>query len=109
MNWNQLTTEEELAFILAKSYVQPQVIFKHSTRCSISQVIKTRLEKAESIPNVDYHYLDLITYRSLSDKISKDLDVYHESPQVLLIQNGKCVFYESHMAIRMADIVAEVV
>ncbi len=109
MNWNILPTEEQLEAILKKSFSQPQVIFKHSTRCSISQVIKTRLGKAASIPNVDFHYLDLIAYRSLSNKIAEDLEVYHESPQVLLIQNGKCVFYESHMAIRMADIVAEVV
>ncbi len=109
MNWNILTTESQLAAIVATSFAKPQVIFKHSTRCSISQVVKTRLEKGEAPPHIDFHYLDLITYRSLSGKITGDMKIPHESPQVLLIQNGTCVFDESHLAIRIKDIAAEVV
>jgi len=109
MNWNILTTEEQLAAILAASHAKPQVIFKHSTRCSISDVVKTRLEKSETPQSIDFHYLDLIALRSLSNKISMDLNVYHESPQILLIKNGDCIFDESHMAIRMQDILAEAV
>jgi bacillithiol system protein YtxJ len=46
----------------------------------------------------------LIAFRSLSNKIAEDLNVYHESPQILLLQNGECVYDESHMAIRMDDL-----
>ena len=109
MQWQVLTTEEELKTLLEKSHSKPQVIFKHSTRCSISSVIKTRLESGVAPEHIDFHYLDLLAHRSLSNKIADDLNVYHESPQVLLLQNGECVFDESHQVIRMQDIIAEVV
>ena len=109
MQWQALTTEEELKKLLEKSHSKPQVIFKHSTLCSISSVIKKRLETGTVPEHIDFHYLDLLAHRSLSNKIADDLDVYHESPQVLLLQNGKCVFDESHLVIRMQDILTEVV
>lgn len=108
MSWNILTTEQELETIREKSSTKPQVIFKHSTRCSISSVIKTRLEKTDTPDNIDFYYLDLLAYRSLSNKISQVFDVYHESPQILLIQNGECTFDESHLGIHMKDIIAAV-
>ena len=108
MQWSLLTTEEQLTGLLEKSFSNPQVIFKHSTRCSVSSVIKTRLEKSAIPPNIDFHYLDLLTYRSLSNKIAEQLHVYHESPQVLLIKNGDCIFDESHIAVYMEDIAAQV-
>ena len=68
------------------------------------------IEKCGVAPeHIDFHYLDLLAHRSLSNKIADDLNVYHESPQVLLLQNGECVFDESHQVIRMQDIIAEVV
>jgi bacillithiol system protein YtxJ len=109
MNWTILSTEEQLATLLETSYTRPQVIFKHSTRCSISSTAKTRLEKTEAPISIDFHYLDLITYRTLSNKIADDLKVYHESPQVLLIKNGECIYDESHLAIYMDDIAAQAV
>lgn len=109
MQWSVLTSEEQLAAILEKSFNKPQVIFKHSTRCSVSSVIKTRLEKELAPDNIDFHYLDLLAYRSLSKKIAEDLNVHHESPQVLLVKDGECIFDESHLVIRMQDIIAEVI
>jgi bacillithiol system protein YtxJ len=109
MNWTELTTEDQLKNLVEKSLDKPQVIFKHSTRCSISSVIKKRLETGKANEDIDFHYLDLLTHRSLSNKIADDLNVYHESPQVLLIQNGKCIFDESNLVIRMQDILSEVV
>lgn len=104
MNWIQLTDESQLQDIITKSEKRPQVIFKHSIRCSISSMAKSRLERSVAPEEVDFYYLDLITYRSLSNKIAQQFDVYHESPQVLVIRNGQCVFDESHGAIDMADI-----
>ena len=108
MQWSVLNSEEQLTSILEKSFIKPQVIFKHSTRCSVSSVIKTRLEKDTVPDNIDFHFLDLLAYRSLSKKIAEDLNVHHESPQVLLIQKGECIFDESHLVIRMQDIIDEV-
>ena len=71
-------------------------------------MVKSRLEKSEAPDSIDFHYLDLINYRSLSNKIAEDLNVYHESPQVLFLKNGECIYDESHMAIRMDDIAEQV-
>ena len=107
MNWNILTTENEFAVLLEKSKTRPQVIFKHSTRCHISSTAKKRLERSDEPDTIDFHYLDLLAFRSLSAKIAEDLNVHHESPQVLLIKNAECVYDESHLAILMDDIIAQ--
>lgn len=109
MNWITLKTEEELKMLVAKSFTKPQLIFKHSTRCSVSSTIKTRLEKSVVPASIDFYYLDLIAFRSLSNRIAEQFHVYHESPQVLLIKNGECVFDESHLAVYMEDIIQQLV
>jgi bacillithiol system protein YtxJ len=108
MNWQILTTEQQLASIVQLSFTRPQVIFKHSTRCNISSTAKNRLEKSGAPEQIDFHFLDLLANRSLSNKIADDLNVHHESPQVLLLKNGECVYEESHLAIYMDDIVEQV-
>ena len=104
MNWNTLSSVEQLEEIKKASYQQPQLIFKHSTRCSISSMILNRLERSEKPGQIRFHYLDLITYRSLSNQLAEDFSVYHESPQVLLIKNGECIYDESHQGINMDEI-----
>jgi bacillithiol system protein YtxJ len=105
MHWNHLTDEEQLKQVVAKSSTKPQVIFKHSTRCSISSVAFQRLQKAQQPDGVDFYYLDLLAHRPLSAKVAEVFGVHHESPQVLVIRDGKCVYDESHLAISMMDIV----
>ncbi len=105
MNWKKLKDESALEAIKIRSTKQPQVIFKHSTRCSISSMIKNRLEKAQAPDELSFHFLDLIACRSLSDKISAEFLVEHESPQVLLIKNGECIYDESHNGIVMEEII----
>ncbi len=107
MNWKMLTTDRELDDLIAASAEKPQVIFKHSTRCSISAVVKTRLERDFFPDTVDFHYLDLIRYRALSNRVAEDFHVEHESPQVLVIRNGQCVYDESHSSIRMDDVLEQ--
>jgi bacillithiol system protein YtxJ len=107
MAWKELTDIQELENIREKSFSKPQVIFKHSRRCSLSSMAQTRLERAGFPPNLEFYHLDLITHRDLSNKIADLFDVYHESPQVLLIRNGTCVYDESHMAIDMSEILEQ--
>lgn len=105
MNWSVLQTDEQLTEIIKKSNDKPQVIFKHSTRCAISSIVKSRLEKTGFQEAIDFHFLDLIAFRSLSNKIAETLNVYHESPQVLYLKDGECIYDESHMAIRIEDLI----
>lgn len=108
MNWIPLESEAALQSLVEKSNEKPQVIFKHSTRCSISSMAKNRLEKSEEPENIDFHFLDLIKFRSLSNQIADDFGIKHESPQVILIQNGKPVYHTSHSAILLDEIVENV-
>jgi bacillithiol system protein YtxJ len=107
MNWITLTNEEQLHKIKANSSVKPQVIFKHSTRCSISSVAKNRLERSNQPDEIDFYFLDLIKFRSISNKIAEDFKVYHESPQILVIKNGECTYDESHSGIDMEEIIEQ--
>lgn len=107
MEWINLNTVAQLATINEKSAEKPQLIFKHSTRCSISSVIKSRLNKGALPENIDFYYLDLIAHRDISNKIAEQYGIQHESPQILLIKDGKCVYNESHSSIYMEDIIDE--
>ena len=107
MNWIELTDEKQLNDIKEKSKAKYQLIFKHSTRCSISSVAKARLERAAAPDNIDFYYLDLINHRNISAKIAEDFSVYHESPQILLVKNGECIYDESHSGISMDDIIEQ--
>ncbi len=99
-----LKNEEQLSKIQSDSFLHPVVIFKHSTRCSISSMAKSRLDKAIAPQGMDFYYLDLIRFRPVSDRIAGMFNVPHESPQVLVVKDGKCVYDESHMGITMEAI-----
>ena len=104
MNWHPINTIEQLEQIKAASYNTPQVIFKHSTTCSISRMALDRFERAETPENVDFHYLDLLNFRAISNEIATFFQVHHESPQLLLIKDGECIYDESHYGIMMDEL-----
>jgi bacillithiol system protein YtxJ len=104
MQWIELNSSLQLENIREKSFSQPQVIFKHSTRCSISSMAKSRLERSIPPADVDFYYLDLISHRNLSNKVAEDFNVWHESPQVILIYKGECLYDESHSGISMDEL-----
>ena len=104
MNWKILASANEFASLIDRSHQHPQVIFKHSNRCGTSGMAKNRLEKAGYSGEIDFYILDVIANRPLSLQVAETLGVWHESPQVIVIKNGKAVYDESHIAIRMDDI-----
>lgn len=110
MSWIALQEIAQLDTLHAQSFLRPQLIFKHSTRCSISGVAHTRLEKAlpEIAPHADCYYLDLLNYRAVSNAVAERFSVFHESPQVLIIRNGECTYEESHLQIQPAEIVKQI-
>lgn len=105
MNWNKLTSDAQLAQIKEESTRQPVLIFKHSTTCSISAMALSRMERNWSDQlGVKPYYLDLQANRRISNDVSQEFGVEHESPQVLLIRNGECVYDASHMGISFAGL-----
>lgn len=101
--WKPLTRVEEMDEIVRTSYQKPVAILKHSIRCGISSMIKWQLESSWDIPAEDlaFYYLDLITHRAISNKIAEDFDVIHQSPQIILIKEGKAVYTPSHHGISL--------
>ncbi|MES2274483.1 MAG: bacillithiol system redox-active protein YtxJ [Bacteroidota bacterium] len=103
MNWTSLDTAEQLNSI--KQNHGYSVIFKHSTRCSISMMAKRRFEMDwDRLPTeVPLYFLDLIKYRDISGQIASQFSVHHESPQLLLIKDGECILDQSHGEISVDD------
>jgi bacillithiol system protein YtxJ len=107
MEWIALTDEKQLEEILEQSKHQTVVIFKYSSRCATSYMAKHRLERASPPENTLFYFLDLIRYRALSNKVAEDFQVWHESPQILIIKNGECIYDDSHTGINMQDIIEQ--
>jgi bacillithiol system protein YtxJ len=112
MNWNKITSVEQLESIKAESENQPVLLFKHSTTCSISATALDRFErgfnKLEDTKEIKFYYLDLLNHRDISRKIAEDFNVHHESPQAILVKNNKPVYDASHYEINIADVVEAV-
>lgn len=107
VNWVKLEESSELDKLIAKeSHEKPVVLFKHSIRCSISSMAINRLESDWDISDEDAIpvYLDLINFREISNKIAQDLNVMHQSPQILIVKNGVCVYHASHSQIDVEGI-----
>lgn len=100
-SWNILTTEEQLDKAIALSEEKPVVLFKHSIRCGTSLHAKHKLESEWSNlkDEIEFYYLDLLQYRNISNKIAHELNVIHQSPQIILVKNGRVVFSASHQAV----------
>lgn len=111
MNWKNLEHVSQIEDIKEESKKQPVIIFKHSTRCSISAMVWGRLKrnwKNEDSDKMKSYYLDLITYRGISDLIAKEFGVSHQSPQVIIIKGGTATYNNSHMGINYQEILSQV-
>ncbi len=101
VQWTPLTNVDQLDTIVEESKTQPVAIFKHSTRCGISRMV---IKQFEASYNLDEHqmkvyYLDLLNYRPISEEIAARFQVWHESPQLIMLKNGVTVAHASHSQI----------
>jgi bacillithiol system protein YtxJ len=100
LNWILLKDLGQLNEIITISHEKPVVIFKHSTRCSVSRMALKQFENEFDLALLDQkvllYFLDLLEYRGISNEIAVRFNVIHQSPQLLLIQNGKSVYAVSH-------------
>lgn len=107
IQWTPLRSLADLEQAKAFSATQKVLIFKHSTRCSISSAALSRLERSWNDSEMNHlkpYFLDVIASREVSNAVAADLGIRHESPQVLVIENGACVYDNSHMGIHYADL-----
>lgn len=100
VHWNALTELKQLDFITEESVDKPVVIFKHSTRCSISRMALKNFEREYlDEDEASLYFLDLLNHRDISNEIADRFHVIHQSPQLLLIKKGKAVYDVSHSEI----------
>ena len=105
INWIELTDLGQLNEIMDLSHQQPVIIFKHSTRCSISRMALKQFENEYDLEgSVTPYFLDLINHRDISNEIATRFEVYHQSPQLLLIKEGKSVYDVSHSDIDAVEL-----
>lgn len=105
MNWIPLTELGQLNEIISLSDEQPIVIFKHSTRCIVSRTALKQFENEFDLGNsVGAYFLDLLEHRDISNEISSRFGVVHQSPQLLLIKDGKSVYNVSHSDIDAGEL-----
>ena len=107
INWKPFDSLQQLQDIIHKSYSHRVFIFKHSTRCSISSIAKLRLEDHwdQSLSEDSIVFLlDVISHRAISNEVATYFQVHHESPQILLIENGECTHDASHFDITVEEI-----
>ena len=109
MNWIPLKTKDQLFLIKETSHQQPVMIFKHSTSCSTSAMVLDRFERkwhGDEIGDLPIYFLDLLKYRSISDQISIDFHLRHESPQLLVVEGGLVTYHDSHFGINYQELLA---
>jgi bacillithiol system protein YtxJ len=100
INWIPLESASQIHHILRDSASRPAIIYKHSTRCGVSGVALGRLERASHLfAAADCYFLDLIHFRHISNLVAETFSVEHESPQLIVIIDGKMVEHVSHYGI----------
>ncbi len=106
MNWKELNHIDQLEEIREKSFSKKQAIFKHSTRCAISSMVRNRLERDYNIAeeDLDIYHLDLIARRDISNQIMENWNVQHESPQLIIIENDTAIHHASHHMISVGEL-----
>lgn len=104
--WIPLTSSKQLEDVLKQSQEKPVVIFKHSTRCGISRMVLRQFEKQLTIElnQAKFYFLDLLTYREISNEIATNFQVNHQSPQLIIIKSGTVVYQCSHYEIDATDL-----
>lgn len=95
--WHFLEDINQLDAVETESFEKLVVIFKHSTRCHISRAVLRQFENEfDSKGKISPYFLDLLQYRDISNEIAKRFDVVHQSPQIIVIKDGKAVYNASH-------------
>ena len=106
ISWEHLESVDQLHNLIKNSKLKTKIIFKHSTRCGISRMALNNFER--SYENLDqeatYYLLDLLNFRDVSAAIAEELNVQHQSPQVIVLRDGNVIHTESHHGIDIKKI-----
>ena len=83
----------------------PRLIFKHSPTCDLSAMAYTEVSSfADAHPDLPVLLVDVLAQRALSRQLAVELDIEHESPQVILVANGAPLWNASHRKVTVKAI-----
>jgi len=99
-NFIELDTLEKLEALINQSNDKPVVLFKHSTTCPISTNVYHEVAEFEG----DVNLVIVQKARAISNEIAAKTGVRHESPQAIVLKNGKAVYHASHYDITADDL-----
>lgn len=102
INWVELNDVSQLEEIEKESEEKHIVILKHSTRCGVSRMVLRMFESDYDLPEdapVKLYFLDLISFREVSNAVAEKFGVRHESPQLIILKNREVVHHSSHQSI----------
>ena len=105
--WHALTEVGQLDKIEKESEEKPVVIFKHSTRCGISRMVRNNFERNYDLPRdekLKLYMLDLLANREVSNEVANRFGVRHESPQMIILKDRQVVHHASHQGIDLEDV-----
>ena len=105
--WNEIKSSEDLENVIEASKLGKVVVFKHSTRCMISKTVLRNFERqieSETFDLPKFYYLDLLNHRDISNEIAQKFSVVHQSPQIVVIENGQVIHHASHDNIDLTQI-----
>jgi bacillithiol system protein YtxJ len=105
-NLTSLEHLEQLDRLIVESEAQPVLLFKHSYTCGVSAEALDELitHLHEDNPDVRYAMVTVQTHREISNAVSAKLGVRHETPQALLVRDGRVVWSASHFRVNAAEL-----
>lgn len=98
-SYHEFNTEEQWDGLLKSSFDNYLFVFKHSTRCMTSSIVLKRFEKQVKERNSTYYLLNVIASRKLSAWLEQKLAVPHQSPQLIVLKDGKVIAQGSHFGL----------
>lgn len=99
-NFIELNSIEKLEELFAKSNEAPVVLFKHSVTCPISAGVYQEVSGFDGEVNL----VIVQKARNISNEIASKTGIRHESPQAIVIKNGRPVYHASHFDITAKDV-----
>jgi bacillithiol system protein YtxJ len=103
VHWQEITSIDALHALLADSSRGHYVVLKHSGRCGISAMAKSRLERHADV-RLSYFMIDVLRHRDVSNELARVTNITHESPQAFLYEGDRLLEVKSHMAISPSEL-----
>lgn len=111
MKLEHLADPAQIDGLLQESSRRPVLIFKHSVACGTSaQALDELAEHLEQDDHLGAHYaiVTVQSHRAVSNEITRRLGVRHETPQTLLLVDGRVAWTASHFRVT-ADAIAKAI